>query len=250
MRFSANTGFLYKDLPFLDRIRAAAAAGFDAVEFHDEAQAADPAALAAALAETGLPVCGLNIRMGGTSGCAAIPGAEAEARADIDAAVAVAAAVGAGAIHVLSGRTTGEGEAARACLIGNLRHALDRFPGTILIEPLCRAAMPGYFLNDLDQALGILAEVDHPRLKILFDCFHIETEHGACLDRFLAAAPHVGHVQIASVPGRNDPTEGTLDYAALLPRMVEAGYTGPFGCEYRPLAPPKAMLSLLRSRLP
>ena len=87
MRFSANTGFLYKDLPFLDRIRAAAAAGFDAVEFHDEAQGADPAALAAALAETGLPVCGLNVRMGETSGCAAIPGAEAQARADIDAAV-------------------------------------------------------------------------------------------------------------------------------------------------------------------
>ena len=125
MRFSANTGFLYKELPFLDRIRAAAAAGFDAVEFHDEAQGADPAALAAALAETGLPVCGLNVRMGETSGCAAIPGAEAQARADIDAAAAVAEATGAGAIHVLSGKA--EGAAARACLVGNLRYALGRF---------------------------------------------------------------------------------------------------------------------------
>ena len=95
MRFSANTGFLYKELPFLDRIRAAAAAGFDAVEFHDEAQGADPGALAAALAETGLPVLGLNVRMGETSGCAAIPGAEAQARADIDAAARVAEATSA-----------------------------------------------------------------------------------------------------------------------------------------------------------
>ena len=98
-------------MPFLERIGAAAAAGFDAVEFHDEAQGADPDALAAALAETGLPVCGLNVRMGDTAGCAAIPGAEAQARADIDAAVAVADAVGAGAIHVLSGRT--DADAAR-----------------------------------------------------------------------------------------------------------------------------------------
>ena len=56
MRFSANTGFLFKDLPFLERIAAAAAAGFDAVEFHDEAQGTDPERLAAALAEAGLPV--------------------------------------------------------------------------------------------------------------------------------------------------------------------------------------------------
>ena len=247
MRFSANTGFLYKDRPFLDRIRAAAAAGFDAVEFHDEAQGADPGALAAALAETGRPVTGLNVRMGETSGCAAIPGAEAQARADIDAAVLVAEATGAGAIHVLSGKV--EGAAARACLVGNLRHALDRFGRTILIEPICRAAIPGYFLNSLDQAAGIIAEVGHPRLKILFDCYHVETEHGGCLDRFLAVAPLVGHVQIASVPGRNEPTVGALDYARLLPRMRGAGYVGAFGCEYRPLVAPDAMLALLRGWL-
>ena len=41
--------------------------------------------------------------------------------------------------------------------------------------------MPGYFLHDLDQAVGILAEIGHPRLRILFDCYHIETQHGQCL---------------------------------------------------------------------
>ena len=206
MRFSANTGFLYKDLPFLDRIRAAAAAGFDAVEFHDEAQGADPVELAAALRESGLPVLGLNTRMGETSGCAAIPGAGAQARADIEAAIGVADAVGAGAIHVLSGKS--EGEDARACLIGNLRYALGRFGRTILIEPICRAAIPGYFLNDLGQASDIVAEVGDARLRILFDCYHVETEHGRCLDRYLSVAPQVGHVQIASVPGRNEPDPG------------------------------------------
>ena len=181
------------------------------MEFHDEAQVADPAALADRLAETGLPVLGLNVRMGETSGCAAVPGAEAQARRDIDAAAAVADAIGAGAIHVLSGKA--EGEAARASLVGNLRHALGGFGGTMLIEPICRAAIPGYFLNDLDLASAILAEVDHPRLKILFDCFHVETEHGRCLERFRRAAGLVGHVQIASVPGRTSRRSGDLDYA-------------------------------------
>ncbi len=244
MRFSANTGFLFKELPFLERIGAAAAAGFDAIEFHDEAQGADPGRLAAALADAGLTVCGLNTRMGDTAGCAAIPGSEARARADIDAAVAVANAVDAGAIHVLSGRT--DAVAARGSLIENLRYALDRFDRTILIEPISRAAMPGYFLFDLGQAEGILSEVAHPRLRIMFDCYHIEMQHGDCLNRFVGVADRVGHVQIASVPGRNEPTQGDLDYGLQLPRMVCAGYAGAFGCEYHALSSCDTTLRLLR----
>ena len=84
--FSANTGYLFRDLPFLERIRAAASHGFDGVEFHDEAQSADRVQLQEVLAETDLPVRGLNIRMGDTAGCAAIPDMQDQARRDIDAA--------------------------------------------------------------------------------------------------------------------------------------------------------------------
>ena len=232
MRFSANTGFLWPELSFLDRIRSAAAAGFDAVEFHDEGQGTDPGLLRAVLEETGLPVLGLNVLMGPTSGCAAIPGAEDQARADFDAACRIADRVDAAAIHVLSGKTGAP--QARATLIANLHHALERTHRTLLIEPLCRAAMPGYFLHDLDQTAAIVAEVGHPRLKILFDCYHIETEHGDCLMRFRTVTPLVGHVQIAGVPGRHEPGTGGLDYRRILPRMQRHGYAGAFGCEYRP----------------
>ena len=97
MRFSANLGFLWRDLPFLERIARAAAAGFDAVEFHDDAQAADPAALGAALAQAGLPVLCLNTSMR-EGGLAGVPGREGNARAHIDRAIEVAKAVGAGAL--------------------------------------------------------------------------------------------------------------------------------------------------------
>ncbi len=147
---------------------------------------------------------------------------------------------------MLAGQTDAPG--ARAGFLHSLRFALGRTGGTVLIEPICREAIPGYFLHDLDTALGIVAEIGDPRLRVLFDCFHIATAHGDVAERFRGAAPHVGHVQIASVPGRAEPTTGALDYAALLPELVAAGYRGAFGCEYRPTGSIAATLAELRRR--
>ena len=89
-RFSANLGFLWTDRALPDAIRAAHAAGFDAVECHWPYDiAADD--VAAALAETGIPMLGLNTRRGdvaaGENGLAALPGRVDEARAAIDEAL-------------------------------------------------------------------------------------------------------------------------------------------------------------------
>jgi hydroxypyruvate isomerase len=243
-RFSANTGFLWTALPLPARVRAAARAGFDAVEFHDDAQTTDPAALAEALAETGLPVLSLNTRMADTAGCAAIPALAAQARRDIDAAAAAAERIGAAAIHVLAGRTEDPG-AARA-FGASLRHALAATDRMVLIEPICRAAMPGYFLHDIDQAAAILDEIADPRLCLMFDWFHIETATGDAAARFAAHAPRIGHVQIASVPARTEPEPlGHPAYGAAIPAMRAAGYAGAFGAEYRPAGAVEAGLGWL-----
>lgn len=232
-RFSANIGFLWKELAFPDRLRAAAAAGFDAVEFHDEAQTSDLAQIRDILAETGLPVCSLNVRMGETAGCAALPAHEAQARRDVDAALETAQAVGADAVHVLAGRTGQGGD--RAAYIKVLRHALEGGEKTILIEPICRAAMDDYFLHDVGTAAEIVQEIAHPRLKLMFDCFHIEMECGQVAAMFHRYAHDIGHVQIASVPGRNEPgVDDRLDLPLLIKQFQKAGYTGAFGCEYKP----------------
>ena len=104
---AANLGFLWKELPLLERIARAKHAGFTAVEFHDEAQSQDLGVLKDALAEAHLPVPSINTRMGETSGAAAIPEQAALARADIDDAIRVAMAVNAKAIHVVAGKADG-----------------------------------------------------------------------------------------------------------------------------------------------
>ncbi|MDH3294595.1 MAG: hypothetical protein OER95_09795, partial [Acidimicrobiia bacterium] len=44
----------------------------------------------------------------------------------------------------------------------------------------------------------------------------------------------LGHVQFSSVPGRNEPDGGDIDYQTLLPDIVARGYDGYFGAEYHP----------------
>lgn len=231
MRFSANLGFLWRDLPFPERIVRAAAAGFDAVEFHDDAQRTDPAKLRSVLVEADLPVVALNTSMR-EGGLAGVPGRDADARGDIDAALAAAGTMGAGAIHVIAGEA--DGPAAWETYRASLQYAVERAGGvTVLIEPLCEAARPGYLLHDLDRAVDLARQTG---VRVMFDCFHVAMQHGQTLARFQDCVDVIGHVQIASVPERREPTigEGRLDYAALLPLMREAGYTGAFGCEYVP----------------
>lgn len=232
-RFSANTGFLWADLPFPDRLRAAAMAEFDAVEFHDEAQRHDCGEIRDILAQTGLPLCGLNVRMGKTSGCAAVPGQEDQARRDVDEALWLAEALGAAAIHVLAGRAADGGDLAQYARV--LCHALDASDRMILIEPICRAAIPDYALPDIATAAAILDQIDHPRLKIMFDCYHVAMQDGDVMAQFKAHAPQIGHVQLASVPQRQEPGyDDLLDPPSLIADMQALGYAGAFGCEYRP----------------
>ena len=45
-----------------------------------------------------------------------------------------------------------------------------------------------------------------------------------------------GHIQIAQVPGRNEPdSAGELNYNYLFNTLENYGYLGYIGCEYKPL---------------
>ena len=230
MRLSANTGFLYPGRPLSEAIRAAAAAGFDAVEFHDEPQRSDIGAVRAALDETGLPVVSMNIFMGPTAGCAASPGREAQFAEDLRHALRAADALDVPALHVLAGPGPGD----RATFLRNLRRALGETDRRLLIEPICGAAAPDYALRLPAQAAEIIEDIGDDRLQLLFDCFHVQMETGDAQAQFDNHAGRIGHVQVASVPGRIEPTAGAAWIVDLMRHMAASGYRGAFGLEYRP----------------
>ncbi|WP_424970098.1 hydroxypyruvate isomerase family protein [Dinoroseobacter sp. S76] len=251
MKFSANLGFLWNDRPLPDAIHAAKLAGFDAVECHWPYDT-DPAEVKAALQETGLPMLGLNTRRGDVAGrengLAALPGREAEARAAIEEAVTYANAIDAGAVHVMAGFA--HGPQAQECFVDSLRYAVDlasKTGRTILIEPLNRYDAAGYFLQTTDHAKAIIAEVNAPNLKLMFDCYHVQLMEGDITHRLNALKDIIGHIQFASVPDRGAPDHGELNYAHVFAEVTRLGWSTPLGAEYKPQGATDDSLGWLRT---
>jgi 2-dehydrotetronate isomerase len=249
MKFSANLGFLWADRPLPEAIRAARMAGFDAVECHwpYTTPAADTAA---ALAQTGLKMLGLNTVRGnpGENGLTALPGREAEARQAIDEAIAYAVAINTANIHVMAGFASGV--AARDTFVGNLRYACTKAAPhgiKILIEPLNRHDAPGYFLSTTDQAEGIITAVGAPNLRLMFDCYHVQRMQGDLTQRLSELLPIIGHIQFASVPDRGAPDHGEVNYAHIFQVIQDLGYAAPLGAEYKPGGDTDATLGWLKT---
>lgn len=250
VHFSANLGFLWRELSLPAAIRAAAANGFGAVECHAPYDT-DPDEVRSALAETELTMVSLNTRAGdlaaGERGLAAVPDRSPDARAAIDEAVAYAAAVGCQQVHVMAG--IADGPVARSTYIGNLVYAGERAEAEgvgVLIEPINQRDMPGYFLSAVEDAASIATEAG-PNVRIMFDCYHVQIGQGDVARRFEAHLPRIGHVQFASVPDRAEPDRGEVSYGWLLPRFYQLGYTGFVGAEYRPTTTTEAGLGWLHT---
>ncbi len=245
MLFSANLGFLWADRPLPEAIRAAKAAGFDAVECHwpFDVPAAD---VLAALHEAGLSMLGLNTRRGATgeNGLSALPGRKDEARAAVDEALAYAAVTDTANVHVMAGFA--QGPEAEAAFVDTLRYACEAAGSrTILIEPLNRYDAPGYFLTTTTQAEAIITKVGAPNLKLMFDCYHVQLTEGDVTHRLERLMPIIGHVQAASVPDRGAPDHGELDHAHIWAVLKRLGWQAPVGAEYKPGGDTEATLGWL-----
>jgi len=234
--FSANLGFLWNDLPAPLAVRAAAAAGFAAVEFHWPYET-DPSDLQKALGNNGVEAVSVNTTRGSDDefGLAALPGREGDARASIDQAVEYASAIGAPNVHVMAGIS--QGHLSEIVFDANLLYACERGVEagvTILIEPLNPGDAPSYYLRSTTQAEAIIERLDQPNLKLMFDCYHVQILDGEVCGSLERLLPIIGHIQFASVPDRSEPDRGDLDYREVFALIDDLGWREPIGAEYRP----------------
>jgi hydroxypyruvate isomerase len=106
---------------------------------------------------------------------------------------------------------------------------------TLLLEPLnTRYDHPGYFLTGSDDGAEICRKIDSPRLKLLFDCYHMQIMEGDLVNHIERNIDVIGHFHSAGVPGRHELYQGETDYPFLLKQIERLGYQGVFGLEYMP----------------
>ena len=246
-KFAANLSLMFTEHAFLDRFRAAADAGFEAVEFlfpYDY----EPSVLKQRLTDNELKLVLFNLYPGewekGARGLAAVKGQEARFRTAAQQAVDYARALGCRQLHAMAGLNSDGVD--RATYIANLKIACELAGAqgiTILIEPINTHDMPGYFLTDTEDALDVIESVAAPNIALQFDLYHRHKMQGGVLKAIDRFASVTQHYQCAAPRDRGEPDRQDLDYRDVFKAIDATGFAGWIGCEYRPRGETHAGLS-------
>ncbi len=240
--FAANLSMMFNEVPFLERFDAAAKAGFTAVEFlfpYDH-----PAEIVGErLHRNGLTQALFNLPPGnweaGEKGFAALPERFGDLQQSLRTALPYAKATSARRLHLMAGIADRKNPDAVAAFRKSVRWATEFLAPEgidVVIEPINPRNVPGYFLNDFHFAHDLIGELNIPNLKLQFDIYHCQIIHGDVTMRLREMMPMIGHIQIASIPSRNEPDGEELNYPFLFDELDRLGYGGFVGCEYNPRA--------------
>jgi hydroxypyruvate isomerase len=102
---------------------------------------------------------------------------------------------------------------------------------------------PGYQGDDLDFVADVIRKVGSPRVKLLFDIYHVQLMHGDLIRRVEQCKDVIGHVHTAGVPGRGELDDAQeVNYPAVIKKLLDVGYKGYVGQEFIPTRDPLAGL--------
>ena len=253
VRLAPNLSMMFTEVPFPERFEAAAGAGFRGVEYLFP-YLYPPNEIRRHLDLNGLEQVLFNMPPGdwaaGERGLAALAGREAEFEQGIEEVLRYAPALGCTRVHCMAGIAdpTARNEEIYKASIRKACRALKPFGIDVLIEPINTRDMPGYFLHDTHHARTLIEELAEPNLGLQFDCYHCQIMEGDLTTHLIDLKHLIRHVQIAGVPGRNEPDTGEVNYAHIFRVLDDIGYGGWVGCEYNPRNGTEQGLAWIRDR--
>lgn len=128
--------------------------------------------------------------------------------------------------------------AQKRCMIDTLKAAADVCEAEgfqLFVEALNTAVdHHGYFLSSAEEGGDICRQIGSPRVKLLFDIYHMQIMAGNVIARIEELMDVIGHFHSAGVPGRHDLDTGELNYPNIIRAIDGFGYKGLFGLEYWP----------------
>lgn len=98
---------------------------------------------------------------------------------------------------------------------------------------------PGYQGDHIDYCMDILDAVGSPRIKLLFDVYHVQVMDGDVIQRIRECGDRIGHIHTAGNPGRGELNESQeLNYAPIMKTLLDINYRGFVGQEFIPTGNP------------
>jgi hydroxypyruvate isomerase len=253
-RFSANISMLFTEHDWLDRPKAAADAGFGAIEIQFPYEHSVEA-WAKAIGDAGVAVAVLNLPVGdmlsGGPGLAAIPGREDAFAEAITQAKAYAAVLRPRNVNVLAGMPPANLPRMECLdiLAGNLRAAAEAFEPLgvgVVTEAVNTRDRPGYFLSRTEEAVAAVRLAGHGNLGIQHDLYHMQIMEGDLVETLSSQRAVISHIQFADAPGRHEPGTGEIPFPIIFEAIDAIGYGGWVGAEYEPTGRTEDSLEWLR----
>ena len=245
MKFGACIDTLYTELPWEKRFAAAKSDGFDCVEFWDW-RVIDLKSTRRYADEAGLWISGFN----GDADFSLIDPAHKQPYLDfLRRSLEAARELGAPTITIHS-NALGEGgvvvndyremsDTVKLCaMLDTLQASVtiaEEYGVTLLLEALnLYVDHVGNYLATTKMGAELVRLIGSPKLKLLYDAYHMQINEGNLCDTLSAYIDCIGHVHIADAPGRWEPGTGEIQYTHVCKHIESLGYQGVIGCELFP----------------
>lgn len=242
LKLCANISLLFREVEPLQRMDAARASGFEAVEIQfPYEQSLDEWQQRQSSTDIRVPL--INVPAGdlmaGGEGLASVPQKRDDFRRAVDSCAEFAEGLKVDCVNVLAGR----------CLNDKRRlHHLDQFMHNLdycadqmkslgvktVFEAINTHDMPGFLVHSVEQSREILRNINHSNLAMQYDVYHMSRMNEPVLEQLPELLFDIGHIQFADTPDRNEPGTGDLAFTEIIGLLREKEYRGWIGAEYNP----------------
>ncbi|WP_168382668.1 hydroxypyruvate isomerase family protein [Acinetobacter indicus] len=241
-KLAVNLSMIFTEVPLLERFALARQHGFQHVEIQFPYELSI-AQIQSQLTLHELTLCLINVPAGdlmqGGNGLAGVPGKEIEFRHAVEQAIEYAVALKVPSVNILAGKQPQDADLLPCLrtLAENLKmasHMLSSQQIQPVMEMINGTDMPRFLVQNIAQAQEMLEAVQHPALKMQYDCYHMAMMGENVLEGLIENIQQIGHIQFADCPGRHEPDTGDIAFVEVFDWLKHSDYAGYVAAEYRP----------------
>jgi hydroxypyruvate isomerase len=138
------------------------------------------------------------------------------------------------------GQSDEAGLEATVAILARVAPAAEAAGVTLVLELLnSKVDHPDYQCDHTAWGIRVCEQVASPRVRLLYDIYHMQIMEGNLIRTIQAAHPFIGHYHTAGNPGRNDLDElQEINYPAVLRAIAATDYAGYIAHEFIPKGDP------------